>query len=198
MVKDNMKSSKDNKYKITPKKVFGYFHSVNKHRFQVFYLCCRAGIPWRGLIHDLSKYSITEFSDGIRHYEKGSNLYDNAKKTKGYSLSWLHHRGRNRHHYEYWYDYSAKETSPIIPYKYLVEMVCDTLVTASAYYGKRKTNDYQLNYWLKVREPDKINPKIDFLLTKIYTDVSEQGVSKTINKKNLEYLYRKYIGISNK
>ena len=44
-------------YKITLKKTFKHLHTVNVHRFKVFCLCCRAGIPFRGLVHDLSKYS---------------------------------------------------------------------------------------------------------------------------------------------
>ena len=62
------------------------------------------------------------------------------------------------------------------------------------YKGKHWTKEYQLNYWMKVRETAHINPKIDFLLTKVYTDISNDGVNKVINKKNLEKLYKKYVG----
>lgn len=189
-------SKKKNKYELTVGKFFGHLHNVNKHRFKVFCLCCRAGIPWRGFIHDLSKYSPTEFLESARYYVKGYSPIVNCKKDKGYSEAWLHHKGRNRHHYEYWYDYTASCEVPIIPYKYLVEMVCDTLAAGLTYQGKKWTKDYQLNYWFKTRNTAKIHPKIDFLLTRIYTEVSEQGIEKTINRKNMEYLYRKYIGKS--
>lgn len=184
--------------KLTIKKFFGHLHTVNKHRFIVFCLCCRAGIFWRGLVHDLSKYSKTEFLESARYYIKGHSPIVECEKAQGYSEAWLHHKGRNKHHYEYWYDYDAIVETPIIPYQYLVEMVCDTLAAGLTYQGKRWTQDYQLNYWFKVREKAKVNPKIDFLLTKIYTEVSEKGIKNTINKKNLEYLYIKYIGKSNK
>lgn len=184
--------------KLTVKKFFAHLHNVNKHRFKVFVLCLRAGIPWRGLVHDLSKYSPTEFLESARYYSKGYSPIINCKKVKGYSEAWLHHKGRNKHHYEYWNDYTAPNETPIIPYKYLIEMVCDTLAAGLTYQGKKWTPSYQLNYWLKNREFAKVNPKIDFLLTKIYTEVSEQGIKKTINKKNLKNLYIKYIGSCNK
>lgn len=173
-----------------------HFNLVNKHRFKVFKLCIKAGIPFRGLVHDLSKYSPIEFLESVKYYDGKKSPISNCKKENGYSKAWLHHKGRNKHHYEYWYDYTTSCETPIIPYQYLVEMVCDTLAAGLTYQGKKWTKDYQLNYWFKTREKAKINPKIDFLLTKIYTEVSEQGIEKTINRKNLEYLYRKYIGKS--
>ncbi len=189
-------SKKKEEYKITLGKFLGHLHNVNMHRFKVFCLCCRAGIPFRGMVHDLSKYSFVEFFESAKYYKKGYSPIVNSKKDKGYSEAWLHHKGKNKHHYQYWYDYEAPNQTPIIPYKYLVEMVCDTLAAGLTYQGKRWTKDYQLNYWFKTREQARINPKIDFLLTKIYTDISEYGIKKTINKKNMEYLYRKYIGES--
>ena len=47
-------SKKESKYKMTISKFFKHLHTVNKHRFKVFILCCKAGQPWRGLLHDLS------------------------------------------------------------------------------------------------------------------------------------------------
>ena len=116
----------------------------------------------------------------------------NCKKDKGYSLAWLHHFGRNKHHYEYWYDHKAPTNCPIIPYEYVAEMICDSLAAGMVYQGKKWTNDYQLNYWLRVREDANINPKLDVLLTKVYTDISRHGVDKVLNKENLKKLYKRY------
>lgn len=190
-----MKKSKEkSKYRLTLKSIIGYIHTVNKHRLTVLILCTRAGIFKRGLLHDLSKYSKTELLESATYFEKGHSPIENCKKERGYSEAWLHHKGRNKHHYEYWYDDNIKEKAIIMPYSYFVEMVCDTLAAGLTYQGKKWTKEYQLNYWLKKREKAKIHPKIDFLLTKIYTEVSEQGINKTIKKSNLENLYRKYIG----
>ena len=50
------------------KNIIGHFMVVTKHRWVVFKLCCKVGQPWRGLVHDLSKYSPTEFWEGVCIY----------------------------------------------------------------------------------------------------------------------------------
>ncbi len=189
-----MAKKKKEQYKITWKKFWGHLHVVNKHRRKVFVLCCKAGIPWRGFVHDLSKYSPIEFFEGVRYFSKTYSPIKECKEVNGYSEAWLHHKGRNKHHFEYWYDYNAPLETPIIPYKYVVEMICDSLAAGMIYKGKKWNKRYQLDYWMKTREKSKVNPKLDFLLTKVYTDVSLNGLDKTINKENLTYLYKKYMG----
>ena len=179
-------------YKITVSKFFKHLHLVNRHRFKVFCLCCKAGEPWRGLLHDLSKYSPEEFWEGVKYYEGSYSPIRNCKIENGYSRAWLHHIGRNKHHYEYWYDYNAEIESPIMPYQYFVEMVCDSLAAGMTYQGKKWTKEYQLSYWNKVKDKSEIHPKMKRLLTKVYTDVSEVGVEKVVNKKNLKKLYDEY------
>ena len=169
-----------------------HFNLINKHRYKVFKLCCKAGIPFRGLVHDLSKYSPTEFFESVKYYEGSYSPIRNCKKENGYSNAWLHHKGRNKHHYEYWYDHKSPISCPIMPYKYVVEMICDSLAAGMIYQGKKWTNDYQLNYWLRVREDANINAKLDVLLTKVYTDVSKHGVDKVLKKDNLKKLYDRY------
>ena len=112
------------------KYIFMHLHTVNRHRWEVFKLCTKCGFIWRGLTHDLSKYSIEEMSESIKYYKKSKGTYSPllaSKEDKGYSLAWLHHFGRNKHHFEYWYDYAAPVQTPIIPFKYMVEMVCDRI-----------------------------------------------------------------------
>lgn len=188
------RKKKNNKYKITVRKFFGHLHVVNKHRFKVFCLCCRAGEVWRGLTHDLSKYSFTEFLEGARYFVGNRSPITVCREVNGYSEARLHHKGRNKHHYEYWHDDDAPLKNPIMPYKYFVEMVCDMLAAGMTYKGKKWTQEYQLNYWMRKREKADINPALDFLLTKIFTDVSSDGVKKVITKKNLKRLYKKYVG----
>lgn len=180
------------KYKVTVGKFFKHLHVVNKHRFKVFCLCCRAGQFWRGLVHDLSKYSPEEFFEGVKYFNGGYSPIRNCKIENGYSKAWLHHFGRNKHHYEYWYDYASSIETPIIPYKYFVEMVCDSLAAGMTYQGKNWTDDYQLSYWLRTREKAKVHPKMDKLLTKVYSDVAKKGVKEVINKENLKELYDRY------
>ena len=171
-----------------------HFNLINKHRFKVFKLCCRAGIPFRGLVHDLSKYSPTEFFESVKYYNGTYSPISNCKKENGYSNAWLHHKGRNKHHHEYWYDYAAPEKTPVMPYKYTVEMICDTLAAGMTYQGKNWTNDYQLKYYLEDRKRKNINPKIDSILFEVYNMVAENGIDEVIKSKTLKMIYNKHVG----
>lgn len=172
------------------KNIFKHFHTVNKHRFLVFKLCLKAGIPFRGLVHDLSKYSITEFFESVRFYTGDQSPIMGAKKKYGYSKAWLHHFGRNKHHFEYWYDFSAPVKAPIIPYKYTVEMICDNLAAGITYQGKKWTKEYQLEYFNNHVNLELINENIINVLREAYTQVATQGINKTITKKNLKRIYK--------
>ena len=169
-----------------------HFNLITKHKWQVFKLCIRAGITWRGLVHDLSKYSPTEFFESAKFYVGDHSPITEAKKTNGYSKAWLHHKGRNKHHYEYWFDGTAPDKTPVIPYKYAVEMVCDTLAAGKTYLGKNWKNSSQLEYWNRTKNLTYINIKTANFLEAVYKEVSEKGIEKTINKKNLKRLYEKY------
>ena len=183
---------KKSKYKITFSNFVKHLSLVNRHRFKVFCLCVKAGQPWRGFVHDLSKYSPEEFWEGVKYFQGSYSPIKNCKLENGYSKAWLHHIGRNKHHYEYWYDYNADVSSPILPYKYFVEMVCDSLAAGMVYQGKDWNQEYQMHYWLRVRENAKIHPKMDKLLTKVYTDVAKKGLNTVVNKEYLSDLYRRY------
>ncbi|MBR1802834.1 MAG: catalase [Clostridia bacterium] len=182
-----------NEYKITLKKIFLHLHLVNKHRFLVLRLSCKAGIPLRGLIHDLSKYSPTEFWESVKYYAGDCSPISNAKKDKGYSAAWLHHKGRNKHHCEYWYDPSLSDCYIMMPLKYFKEMVCDTLAAGMSYQGKNWTKEYQLSYWNKAKDKALLDDKMKNLLTRVYTDISLEGVKPVVNRKNLQKLYNEYM-----
>lgn len=175
------------------KKFFKHLHTVNKHRFLVFKLACKAGIPYRGLVHDLSKYSPTEFLESVKYYTGDKSPIMGAKKDIGYSEAWLHHKGRNKHHFEYWLDLNSPNKTPIISYKYAVEMVCDTLAAGLTYQGKNWYPGYQLEYFNNRTDKSLINDKIINFLTEVYTLVEKQGINKTINKKLLKEIYYKNV-----
>ena len=95
-------------------KIWNHFRTITYHKYLVAKGCFRVGLFWQGLRHDLSKYSPTEFLAGIKYYQ-GTRSPNNAEREeKGYSAAWLHHKGRNRHHYEYWTDYSIEAGAGII------------------------------------------------------------------------------------
>lgn len=170
-----------------------HFNTVNKHRWLVFVYSIKAGIPFRGLVHDLSKYSIDEFFPGCKYFQGTRSPIAAEKNDIGYSKAWLHHKGRNKHHWEYWYDEFAPDQTPIIPYKYAVEMVCDGLAASKVYNGKNWKDDSQINFWNKTREKRKINPKIERFLTEVYTLCSKDGINNTLKSDKLKELYNKCV-----
>ena len=169
-----------------------HFSLITRHKWVVFKLCCKAGIPWRGLVHDLSKYSPTEFWESAKFYNGHMSPIILARRKYGYSKAWLHHKGRNKHHSEYWYDPMAKPEMPIIPYKYTVEMICDNLAAGIIYNGKRWRKDTQLKYWIKRQNEQPLNEKNKAMLTEVFTQISINGIDSVINRKNLKKLYEKY------
>ena len=181
------------KYKITLINTIKHFHMINKHRWCVFRLCVIAGIPWRGLLHDLSKYSPVEFWEGVKYYQGTYSPIRNCRRETGYSLAWLHHKGMNKHHYEYWYDYYNENKAVLMPLKYTKEMICDQLAAGMCYHGKEWNNETQLHYWNRAREYAKIDDRIDKLLLRVYTDISKYGVYKVIKSNNLNKLYYEYV-----
>lgn len=174
------------------KNIIKHFILITHHKWVVFKLCCKIGEPWRGFLHDFSKYSPTEFWESAKYYVGTYSPITEAKKDKGYSEAWLHHKGRNRHHAEYWVDDRAPDSTPIMPYKYAVEMICDKLAAGIIYQGKNWTKEYELEYWKKEREHMRLNPKIQNFVTEVLEQVAENGIDTTLKKKNIYGLYKKH------
>lgn len=174
------------------KNIVGHFMVITRHKWVVFKLCCKVGQPWRGLVHDLSKYSPTEFWEGVKYFNGKHSPITDAKKDKGYSQAWLHHKGRNKHHTDYWVDLSAPDKTPIIPYPYVAEMLCDKLAAGIVYKGKDWTKEYELEYWLHERDKTLVNDQIEALITEFLTQVSKDGIDKSLTKKNVKALYKEY------
>ena len=175
------------------KNIFLHLNTINKHRFKVFKLCVKAGIPYRGLVHDLSKYSITEFFEGVKYYSGDHSPIQNAKQDLGYSKAWLHHKGHNKHHPIYWYDPNAPVKTPIIPYKFVVEMICDTIAAGMTYEGKNWSIDYQIEYHKKESKNIKINPKIDAVVCEVYEKIKNDGIDNALKPKELKKIYIKHV-----
>lgn len=172
--------------------VWKHFKLINKHRWLVFKLSIKVGIPFRGLVHDLSKYSITEFWESAKYYQGNRSPIVFARKDNIYSKAWLHHKGRNKHHEEYWYDWYAEVKAPIIPYKYTAEMVCDQLAAGMACNGKNWNKTLPLKYFNEKKNKDLYHPQMVKFFEDLYTELSKSGVEKTITKKNLQIKYKKY------
>lgn len=133
-----------------------HFKTIMTHKKWVFYCARRLGIGWQGFWHDMSKFSPTEFNESIRFYSGTRSPIDAAKEAQGYSLAWQNHKGRNRHHYEYWQDNFDKGTTHLkMPDKYVKEMICDYLAAGKAYNGNKFTLAGEYQWWLNKRETCK-------------------------------------------
>lgn len=159
-----------------------HFITITKHRHKVIYHCFRCGIIWQGLLHDLSKYSPTEFIEGVKYYQGTRSPNEAAREENGYSLAWMHHKGRNKHHFEYWTDYNMEthQLEPVkMPLKYIVEMFCDR-VAASKIYGRERYNDsYALNYYNNKKKVRKIHPETAKIIETLLVMLSEKGEDYT-------------------
>ena len=168
--------------KITMKKTWGHFKTITHHRFLVMAGCFRVGLIRQGLTHDLSKYSPTEFWEGARYYHGNRSPNAAEREDKGYSEAWMHHKGRNRHHYEYWTDMNRQtrsyESVPM-PKRYLAEMVMDRIAACKTYEGKAYTPASALNYFLKSRERELMHPKTREELEVLLRMLQDRGEGET-------------------
>ena len=87
-------------------KILKHFFTVARHRWLVRKHCFKCGLIKQGLFHDLSKYSPSEFWAGARYYQGNRSPQAREREIYGYSAAWLHHKGRNKHHFEYWTDFA--------------------------------------------------------------------------------------------
>ena len=133
-----------------------HFVTITKHKLMVMHYCFRVGLYRQGLLHDLSKYSPTEFMVGARYYQ-GNRSPNNAEREDiGVSTAWLHHKGRNLHHYEHWVDYCAESGKVIMgvkmPRRYIVEMLMDRISACRTYNKENYSDRAPLEYWLRNKE----------------------------------------------
>ena len=134
------------------KRFIGHLKTITTHKFLVMKLCFKCGLYMQGLLHDLSKYSPVEFFNGVRYYQGYRSPIDEEKEEIGYSKAWLHHKGRNKHHWEYWLDFNlnGQLIAPLaMPYNYIIESVLDKIAASKVYRGKDYTDDYPLYYFEK-------------------------------------------------
>ena len=130
------------------KNLFNHLKTVRKHRKFVRKACFKVGLYWQGLMHDLSKYSLTELSM-CKYYTGKGSPHQVAREVLGYSPSWIHHYHVNKHHYQFWWD--ENEEGKIIPmkmpFKYVIESFCDMLGASKAYNPDNWGPDMLLCYW---------------------------------------------------
>lgn len=168
-----------------------HLKTINHHKWLVMKYCFSLGLYKQGLLHDLSKYSPTEFLVGVKYYQGNRSPNNAERESKGYSSAWLHHKGRNKHHLEYWIDYSMEAdgqmTGMEMPINYVIEMFCDRIAASQNYNKEKYTNQDPLIYFQHSKEHYMIHPATKKLLEELLIMLSEKGQKET-------FIYiRKYI-----
>lgn len=159
-----------------------HFLTITHHRHKVIAHCMRAGIGFQGLFHDLSKYTPTEFCQGAKYYQGTRSPNEEERETNGYSLAWIHHKGRNRHHFEYWTDYSPKTKvmQPVeMPIRFVKEMFCDRVAASKIYMKDAYNDEAPLNYFLKGKASRVIHPDTSRLIEEWLTMLASKGEKET-------------------
>ena len=159
-----------------------HFLTVIKHRHMVIKHCFKVGIPFQGFTHDLSKFSPTEFMEGAKFYMGDRSPNEAARSEYGYSRAWLHHKGRNKHHFEYWTDYNirTKQVEPVkMPIKYVKEMFCDRVAAGKVYQGKNYTENNPIDYYMRGGTRYKLHPKTADLLEEWLNMIKTHGEDYT-------------------
>lgn len=159
--------------------------------------CFKVGLYKQGLLHDLSKYSPSEFILGVKYYQGTRSPNAAEREKKGYSAAWLHHKGRNKHHYEYWLDYSPNAEVGLqgnkMPVRYVVEMFIDRMAACKTYYGDDYRNDSPLNYFLKNQGHYTMHEDTMELLEKLLTMLANEGEEPTLRYIKKELLKKRKV-----
>lgn len=161
-----------------------HLKTINHHKKLVMELCFRAGLYRQGLLHDLSKYHPVEFLVGARYYQGNRSPNAAEREAKGYSAAWLHHKGRNKHHLDYWIDYSMKDSEAMagmkMPVRYVVEMFCDRVAACKIYRGSAYTDADAYNYYMRSKDHYLIHPDTERLLLFLLKMLRDNGEEHTL------------------
>ncbi|MCM1437920.1 MAG: DUF5662 family protein [Roseburia sp.] len=165
-------------------KFFKHLHTVCKHRRLVRKNCFKAGLIWQGLTHDLSKFSAKEFWRGVKYYQGNRSPQARERELFGYSSAWLHHKGRNKHHFEYWTDVGANGETVCVemPPKYLAEMVCDRIAASKVYKGESYTDACPLEYFQSRKGKAAMHPETGKKLEYFLTLLAKEGEKETFKQ----------------
>lgn len=162
-----------------------HFRTITEHKMLVMEYCFEVGLYRQGLLHDLSKYGFEEFLSGVYYYQGNRSPHAAAREIHGFSEAWLHHKGRNKHHFEYWIDYTTKKEEGLVghkmPLKYVIEMVMDRIAASKVYKGKEYTDRSPLEYYERERDFILLHPDTRALLEKLLGMLAQYGEKRTFS-----------------
>ena len=166
-----------------------HFVTITRHKNLVMAGCFKVGLYKQGLLHDLSKYSPTEFLVGCKYYQGTMSPNNAERKDRGYSSAWLHHKGRNKHHLEYWIDYAVGDQNSgkvhggmagmKMPLKYVVEMFIDRVSASKNYQKEKYTDRSPLEYFEHGKDHYLIHEDTEAMLLYLLSMLAVRGEKET-------------------
>lgn len=181
-------------YKFTFKKLLKHIRTVFVHKKNVARYCFKFGIWWRGIIHDIHKFSWTELYESVKYYTGTCSPIPIAKKENGVSMAWMHHKNHplGKHHYEYWQDnFDTGRKSLIMPFVYNLEALCDYL-SACKTYGNLDDDievyKSELKFWKEIGRKSSVAMHE---VNKMFIDrcLEELVSNKRLDKKTAQNIY---------
>ena len=130
-------------------KFFKHLWVVIKHKHNVTKYASKLGIFWTGLFHDMTKFTPTEFGLSVKYFhgKKSPTIIERADNDN-FSYLCVAHTGRNKHHWQYWVDYTNHDIIVNrIPYKRSLEYVADVLSASRVYNPKNFTPNVAYEYF---------------------------------------------------
>lgn len=76
-----------------------YLKYLLRHKWYVFVECCKLGIVWRGITHDLSKFRPSEWFPYAAHFH---GEHQGLEDDEAFDRAWKLHIKRNDHHWNHW------------------------------------------------------------------------------------------------
>lgn len=176
-------------------KAWEHFKTITHHRHLVMRGCFQVGLYRQGMLHDLSKYSPVEFLVGCKYYQGDRSPNNAEREATGLSLAWLHHKGRNKHHLEYWIDYGLDNGHRMcgmrMPDNYVVEMLIDRISASKNYQKEAYTDRSALEYYRRGKDSLLLHPQSAQLLEKLLVMVAQEGERATYDYIRREILHNK-------
>ena len=139
-----------------------HLKTITVHRHLVCRYCFRLGLYRQGLLHDLSKYSPSEFLAGARYYQGDRSPNDAERIETGISQAWLHHKGRNFKGHK-------------MPIRYVAEMFCDRIAACRVYMGEKYTDASPWEYFQRGKNDIPIHPETAAELEKMLLTLKDEG-----------------------
>lgn len=165
------------------RRLVGHLKTINHHKWLVMIMCFKVGLYRQGLLHDLSKYSLAELLPSVKFFQGIRSPYAREKEIKGYSMGWLHHKGRNKHHFEYWMDIINPKIGLVgvkMPKRYVVEMFIDRVCASKNYQKEEYQQNDALQYYNKGKDQYVIHPDTRFLLEYLLKMLADRGERDTL------------------